>query len=264
MIPSVNPIRTKLAAILAGVLLLGACAETPPPALTQTGGRALVLGPERGFNPAQLADPWWRSPSRGDTVFQTVDLDSVTVLRVNAPAPSQPSTTVIGRRLAIPLLASPFLQWAWYLEPALYAGGAGDGLDRGLRITVGFYGGAPSSPQLTDRLFGGPAGYPAFDRQLEISFGGRGTPRGDDATTQMLATSAEGVRSVLRAPQAGQTGDWKLEALDLSKLYQAFWPRDRIDRARIAFVAVGGLSGRPTAQAAAAPLGYVAEISLSR
>ena len=179
MIPGAVQNRNNAIAALAGaLLLLGACAEQPPPALGETGGRATVLGPERGFNPAQLADPWWRSPPRGETMFQTVDLDNVTVLRVNAPAPSQPSTTVVGRRLAVPLLASPFLQWAWYLEPTVYGGGAGDGLDRGLRISVGFYGGAPSSPQLTDRLFGvGPAGYPVFDRQFEISFGGRGTPR---------------------------------------------------------------------------------------
>jgi hypothetical protein len=228
------------------------------------GGRAVVLGPEPGFDPAQIADPWWRSPRRAANRFVPVDLDGRLVLRVDAAAADQPATSSLGRRIAVPLLSMPYLHWAWYLEPAIYEGGAGDGLDRGLKLTIGFYGGHPSSPQITDRWFGGPEGMPAFDRRIDLVFGGTAQPRGDTATQHLVAVSDQGIRHELRAPQFGQSGEWKLEALDLARLYAVFWPRDRMERVQIVFVGVGGLAGRPPATTPPLPLGYVAEVSLTR
>lgn len=254
----------RVLAIVA-VLGLGACAEAPPSALPETGGRALVLGPDPAFDPAALKDPWWRSPPDGPNRFVVTDLKGTLVLRIDAPAADQPTTTVVGRRLAVPLLAMPYLQWAWYLEPAIFGDGPGNGIDRGLRLTIGFYGGAPQSPQLTDSLFGnGPAGYPIHDRRVDIIFGGIGAPRAEDATQHMAAIDNKGIAYELRAQQFAQGGDWKLEALDLSKLYQQFWPHDRLNLARISFIAVGSLGGRPVAETGAVPLGYVAEIALTR
>ncbi len=254
--------------VTAGILLvLGACAETPPPPLAETGGRAVVLGPDAGFDPATVKDPWWRSPRRDPSRFTTVDLQGTLVLRVNEPAADQPTTSVVGRRLAVPLLAMPYLQWAWYLEPAIYGGGPGDGLDRGLRLSIGFYGGDPRSPQFTDRMFGtGPSGYPLFDRRLDIIFGGAGAPRAQDAAEHMRAINDKGVAVELRAGEFGQAGAWKLEALDIAKLYEQFWPHDRMGRAQISFIAVGSLPGRATDEALPRPLplGYVAEIVLTR
>src|SRR5581483_9073461 len=102
---------------LTAVTLLAACASRPPPALTEVGGRAVVIGPDPGFTPASASDPWWRAP-RDANRFTTVDLDGTTVLRVDAPARDQPITTVLGRRLDVPLLAMPYLHWAWYVDPA--------------------------------------------------------------------------------------------------------------------------------------------------
>jgi len=55
------------------------------------------------------------------------------------------------------------------------------------------------------------------------------------------------------------------EAIDIAKLYEQFWPQDRINLTQIAFIGVGGL-GRPVAkaQSGALPIGYVAEITLTR
>lgn len=265
--PKTTSAIARLAIALALVLTASACGGRPPTPLAETGGRAAVLGPDPGFNPAALSDPWWRSPPHDTGLFAVVDLKDTPALEIKAPDAGQPTTAVLGRRLAVPLLAMPYLQWAWYLEPAIFGGGPGDGLDRGLRLTIGFYGGAPGTPQLTDRLFGtGPAGYPLYDRRLEITFGGIGAPRPEDAAQHMTAIDDKGVSYELRKPNFSQAGSWKLEALDLGKLYKQFWPRDRINLAQITFVAVGGLGGRPSIAQTTGPipLGYVAEISLTR
>jgi hypothetical protein len=260
--------RLRLALVgLGAVLTLAACSADPPPRLNEVGGRAVVLGPEPGFTPTSLSDPWWIAPPREGRRFAAVDLNGTLVLRIDAPAPDQPSTTVIGRRLAIPLLAMPYLQWAWYLEPALYEGGPGDGLDRGVKISVGFYGGSPSSPQITDRLFGtGPEGYPLHDRRFDIVFGGIGALRGGEAAQRISVVNEKGIVRELQAPQFNQSGAWKLEAIDIAKLYEQFWPQDRINLTKISFVGVGSLAGRPAvkAQSGTLPIGYVAEITLTR
>lgn len=252
---------------LALVLTAAACAERPLPPLPEAGGRALILGPDPGFDTAAPKDPWWRAPPRGAARFAVVDLRGTAALEIQAPEGGEPTTSVLGRRLAVPLLAMPYLQWAWYLEPAIYGGGPGDGLERGLRMSVGFYGGAPETPQLTDRLFGtGPSGYPLFDRRIDVTFGGVGAPRAEDAAQRMTAVNDKGVAYELRRGDFGQAGDWKLEALDLGKLYQQFWPQDRMNHVQITFVAFGGLNGRPTfaRTTGAVPLGYVAEVALTR
>lgn len=266
--PRAKTINRALSVIAAGLILAaGACAGRPPPPLPETGGRARVLGPEPGFNTAAPQDPWWRSPPHAPDLFKVVELEGAPALAVEAPDADEPTTAVLGRRLTVPLLAMPYLQWAWYLEPAIFGGGPNDGLDRGLRISIGFYGGAPGSPQLTDRLFGtGPAGYPAYDRKIDITFGGIGAPRPEDAAQRLMAVNDKGVAYELRKSSFGQAGSWKLEALDLAKLYQQFWPQDPINLVQISFIAVGGLGGRPTLARTTGPvpLGYVAEVSLTR
>ncbi len=164
-----------------------------------------MLGPDPDFDPSGAPDPWWRAPPKAANRFSVVDLSGTTVLRIDAAAGDQPTTAALGRRLSVPLLAMPYLHWAWYLEPAIFGGGAGDGLDRGLRVSIGFYGGAPDTPQLTDSMFGtGPTGYPLHDRRLDIVFGGVGAPREQDATQRMAAVNDKGVIYQLRPPEFGQ------------------------------------------------------------
>jgi hypothetical protein len=44
----------------------------------------------------------------------------------------------MGRRLATSLTSTPYLRWTWYLEPAIFGGGPGVGLERGVRVVVYF------------------------------------------------------------------------------------------------------------------------------
>lgn len=243
-----------------GAILPG-CGERAPAPLATANGRAIVLGPEPGFDPAAPPPDWFRSPSRGASGFSVVELSGVPVLRIDVPGGG-----LLGRRIATSLLAAPYLHIGWYLDPALYTGSAGDGLPRGLRVMVGFDGGARGAPQLVDRIFSG--GLPAHDRTIEFRFAGLGGTRIEDATVEFAALSDRGIKTVLRDPAHGQAGRWHLEALDLTALYGKFWPRDRIGRVEIAFVAVGALQHRlpPALTASGKPVaaGYVAEILLTR
>jgi hypothetical protein len=247
------------------VLLLGlvvsGCAERLPAPLPSANGRAVVLGPEPEFNPAALPQDWFVAPPRAADGFKVVDLSGTSVLRVEAPGGS-----LLGRRVATPLLATPYLHAGWYLDPALYAGGPRDGLPRGLRLIVAFKGGTSAGAQLVDRIFGGDL--PPHDRFLEVRLGGIGVTRPDDALLELAVVSDRGVRRVLRGPDYGEAGRWHIEAVDLAALYGSYWPRDRIGQVEIAFVAVGGLQHHPapppSGSATAAPSGYVAEILLTR
>lgn len=258
-------LRSAAAALsLISLVAIAACAPTAAPPLPTVGGRAVVIGPEPGFDPARVSDPWWRAPTRAANRFASVDLSGRQVLRIDSPAAGQPTTTTLGRRIAVPLLSMPYLHWAWFLEPAIFDGGTGDGLDRGLKLSIGFYGGHPSSPQVLDRWLGGPEGMPPFDRRIDLAFGGVGQPRGENATQHLVAISDQGIRRELRPPDFRQSGEWKLEALDLARLYGVFWPRDRMERVQVVFIGVSGLPGRPPETNPPLPLGYVAEISLTR
>lgn len=243
--------------ILLMMLALAACAERPPAPLPIVNGQTVVLGPEAGFNPAAPPPDWFQVPPRRADGLSVAEVSGARVLRVAAPG-----RTLIGRRIETPILAAPYLRWGWYVEPALYGNGPGDGLPRGLRLVIGFKGGTPGSDQLLDRLFGGLAGdYPRSDRVFELHLGGLGAPRAENAMIEFAAVNDQGIRRSLRAPAYGQAGRWHVEAVDLAALYAAFWPRDRIGEVAITFVAVGSLQARIPDNA---PVGYVAEILLTR
>ena len=253
--------RRWRAALLASALVLAGCAERPPAPLAEVNGRSIVLGPEPGFDPTKPPRDWFVAPSRTGNAFKVVDLSGVSVLRIEGSDGS-----LLGRRLATPLLAAPYLHAGWYVDPALYGGGPRDGLARGLRVVVGFKGGTPGGAQLLDRVL--PGDLPAHDRFVELRFGGRGATRAEEAQLELTAISDRGMQRILRAPSRGQAGHWQLEAVDLAALYGGYWPRDRIGQVEIAFVAVGGLQHypvpSPSGSTAAAPAGYVAEILLTR
>lgn len=247
-------------AVLLGLAVAG-CAEHLPAPLPSTNGRALVLGPEPDFNPAALPADWFLAPTDAAGAFKVVDLSGTPVLRVEGSRGA-----LLGRHIATPLLATPYIHAGLYLDPALYGGGPLDGLPRGLRLIVGFKGGMPGGSQLIDRLFTGDL--PPYHRFIEIRLGGVGAARSEDALLELAAVSDRGMRRTLRGPDRGETGKWHIEAIDLAALYRSYWPRDRIGQVEIAFVAVGGLRHHPvqvrSGNTTPAPAGYIAEILLTR
>jgi hypothetical protein len=250
--------RSLIAA--ASLALLASCARAPAPApLPQEGNGALIFGPDQAFNPAKLPPEWWTAPSRPLEGVRIADLSGVPALELKAGA-----TTLMGRHMSEKLLAAPYLRWGWYLMPAAYGGGAGDGLDRGVRLVVGFKGGQPRGIQLTDRLIAGlSSDLPVHDRRLELVLGGIGAPRMENARIRFTAVSDRGMTRDIRKLAFQQTGQWLVENVDLSALYAHFWPEDRRDEVDIVFVAVSALPAKLPPDLPPA-VGYVAEILLFR
>ena len=243
----------------AGVAL-GGCAAPPPapPLLALADGRELVLGPAADFDPARPPAGWTIARPQLGAAFATVTQTGRPALRVAAPAGATLLRTTSSR-----LLATPFLGWAWSLETPLYGGGPGDGLPRGLRLTVGFAGGAPSGLSATDRWFRSDSGFPPHDRRLELALAGIGAARPDLASIDLAAIAEGGVRRTLRPLATGQSGGWHLESVDLAALHRAFWPQDRTVETTIAFVGVGGTPAR-LPDGIPPVLGHVVEIQLTR
>src|SRR5690606_7861394 len=209
-----------ISALLVATVLSG-CAERVPSPLPVSNGRAIVLGPEPGFDPDNLSHDWFLAPEGENGRFRVVDLSGTNVLRLE-----DPGGPLLGRRIAMSLLAAPYLHAGWYLDPGLYGGGPLDGLPRGLRLVIAFEGGTPGGAQLLDRMF--PGDLPPYDRSIELRFGGIGAAHPEEALIGLTAVSDQGIRRVLRPPEHGQAGRWHLEAIDLAALYRGFWPRDRI------------------------------------
>lgn len=242
---------------LAAAVALAACADRPPAPLPTVNGQAVVLGPDAGFDPAAPPRDWFQVPRRRADGLSIAEVSGARVLRVAAPGRS-----LIGRRIETSILATPYLRWGWYVDPALYGNGPGDGLPRGLRLVVGFKGGLPGSPQLIDHLFGGiPGDYPRSDRVIELHLGGLGAPRSENAMIEFDAVNDQGIRRTIRPATYGQAGQWHVEAVDLASLYAGFWPRDRISDVVITFIAAGSLQAQLPENAT---VGYIAEILLTR
>jgi hypothetical protein len=190
--------------------------------------------------------------------FSTVTVDGRPALRVGAP-----SGATLLRTTSARLLATPYAHWAWSLESALYGGGPGDGLARGLRLTIGFAGGAPSGLTAPDRWFRSDGGFPPHDRRFDIALAGIGAARPDLAAVEFSVIADGGQRRPLRVLATGQTGGWHLESVDLAALHRGFWPVDRQTETTIAFVGIGGTPARLPADVPG-PVGHAVEIQLSR
>jgi|GEM_PF-3246395 len=238
------------------LLALGGCASPPPRGTVVDGGLRILADGVPGVHGNADQRQWWTSRPSNSGDLALVDLQGAISLRADAPG-----GMLMGRRLATSLAATPYLRWTWYLEPAIFGGGPGVGLERGVRVIVYF-----RSPQRSssDRYKSWVGLAPSeWDRSVEIAFGGFGAGRVDGATQSKWATDSAGRRLELRPPRAGQAGVWHVEAIDLSEVYRYFWPNETLDEVQIAIVAAGGFSGNVPPEAGIA-IGYIAEISISR
>jgi hypothetical protein len=216
------------------VLTLASCSEAPPPRLAVTASAATVLGPEPGFDPAMPPPEWFAGPGAAQA-FAVVERDGITVLELRS------AETVLGRRLAAPLLANPYLRWGWRLEPPVPGAG--------IRLVVGLAQGAeraaaPSRP-------GQP---PPHDRRIELALVGTA------AGVSIVGSPGSGQGVLLRAVDAATAQTWMVEAIDLGALHARLHPEDAQAAMIVTFVAVGGIGRRGDGR----PLGQVAEIVLSR
>ena len=240
-------------------LLLSACAQSsstpggqpgeqtsgpaqgrPLPGVVDPYREFIVIGTTATFDVARLPENWYAAvDGNGALKIATAEKDGVLALHLTGDG----NASIVGRRVQMPLLNMPYLRWGWYLEPAAAkpakaetGSGASPVL---LRVVVGFRDG-PAAESAT----GNDA--PKVDRALSLEW----RPAPANQTEDHDGSFA------IRAGYRDQ-GKWLIEAVDLSRFYERAWPQAAMDKAEIAFVAVGA---GPTPQPAA---GYVAEVVLS-
>ncbi len=230
--------RVKVLAL--AVVLLAGCA-VPLAVLEPVGGRIEILGPTPGFSPDALPASWVieGTPTRASVV----DKDGVPALRLTSGS----GGFVLARPTRARLLATPYLSWAWNMEPD---GGA----THPVGLVIGFQGGNPQ-----DRRWGGGSwrwlgtALPDHDRRLSIAWGATALTRGsfDDRAEATLP------RYIQRGGREN-TASWWLETADLADLYARAWPEDDQGRVGIVFIGIAGAPAETSTQA------HVSGILLSR
>jgi len=163
---------------------------------------------------------------------------------------------VAVRRTQAMLLASPFLTWAWNMDPV--PGGVHPS-----RLVIGFHGGNEKSGSWGGQpltWLGSPL--PPHDRALAIIWGEsalrRGTlvmPERDPKTGKVKSGPAP--RYIARGGRENG-GRWWLEYLDLGGLYKRLWPEDDMGRVRIMFIGVAATGGKPPVAA------HISKVVISR
>ncbi len=215
----------------------------------QPWGRLEVLGPGERFSLELLPADWViEGASAGGERISVVEKQGVPALRMT----SGEDGFVVVRRTRAMLLATPYLSWAWNMDPHRAA-------HHPVRMVVGFQGGNPDGASSGGRPFAwfGSA-LPPHDRGLAIAWSdsalGRGnlSRPGGDQEDRAARYTARGGRE--------NTGAWWLETVDLSGLYAEAWPRDRLGGVRVVFIGVAAAA----TDTATATAGYFSGIVLSR
>jgi hypothetical protein len=242
---------------LAALVLLDGCAnfEQPTRAAVED-GQIRVLDRIPGLHRNAAADQWWTRRRVDEGQLAIVDLQGTVAVRADVPGGA-----LMGRRVDAGLAATPYLRWSWYLEPAMFGGGAGAGEDRGLRVVVFFRSNARPWTETYSAWF--KAAPAEWDRWAEISFGGPGAARAEAAEQRKWVADDSGRRMAVRAPRAGQAGEWHLEAIDLAELQRRLWPNEDPAQTRVTMIAVGGFSG-PVPAGLPQSIGYVTDVFLAR
>lgn len=241
---------------IAAALLLTACAGPAPRAVVVDGSLRLLERGVPGLHPGANIQEWQMLRGLNEGQLNVMELQGSVVVRANAPGGA-----TMGRRIATTIGATPYLRWSWYLEPTQFGGGAADGVERGMRLLVYFR--SPARPGLERYTGWTGIGVAEWDRFVEISFGGFGVERAEEARLAKWVTDDQGRKLNLRDPRTGQAGAWHVEAVDLAEVHRHFWPNENPAGVQITLISFGGLRGRIPPDVPEA-IGYIAEVTLSR
>lgn len=202
-------------------------------------GRLEILAPSPGLEANGTAAQWKMvtADSEQGPRFVEQEFQSVRSLRVTSGA----VTGILYRNTDAILAVSPFLSWAWSVEPH-------GGSQHPVRIIVGFYGGDPESGGWENRPRPRWVGsdLPPYDRLLTIGWDASALRRGH------LTSPRENPQAPRHYTVRGgdeNTGEWRLETVDLTGLYRMAWPGDDVSATRIVFIGIAAVGGAVPATA---------------
>lgn len=257
MRPARATARTGLFAVVLVALacggMLGGCAIKVVDVSPE--GRLDIVVPGGVFDVDGLASDWAVTGDDGAAAerVRVVTLDGVPALRVDGG----PDSFALVRRVKARLVVSPYLSWSWRMQ-------ASDPHPHPLRLVVGFHGGrADSRSWGSQPLVWTGSRLPPHDRVLSLVWGASGLQRGSFLTP---GTGANGKsasappRFVVRGgPENADT--WRLDTVDLSRLYHDAWPSDDTTAVTVTFV---GFAYEARRGDAAPPRGYLSGVVLNR
>jgi hypothetical protein len=234
-------------ALVAASVLTAVVACTRPPVTLPPSSSMDVLGPVPAFESSALPSDW--------IVEGEVDRGQMVVVeRAGVPAlmvVNGRHNFVAAKPTLASLLATPYLSWAWNMEPQ------GSGAHP-VRLVVGFNAGIPQNrpwkgqPPAADRQ-----SLPPHDRAIVITWGGSALQRGAIVAPDAARLPQPPARYTARGgPENART--WWLETVDLSDIYRRAWPADDPARVQIAFIGIAANAGNPPVPA------YLSGIRLSR
>jgi hypothetical protein len=219
----------KVRWVVVGLLLLFGCTVPKAPVdPTEPTGTVEILGPDPAFSPDRLPKDWVIE-GRVDGRLGVARLDGVPALRIGAGA----GPLLLVRRTRAVLLVSPYLSWAWNMEPQTLG-------FHPVALIVGFRGGRRQDGGGNRRDLVSPATtLPSHDRTLGLTWGDSALQRGSMRPEANLAFADIGptTRYVVRGGRENAR-TWWLDTVDLSALYAGAWPDDDIGRVQIVFVAI--------------------------
>ncbi len=228
-----------------GIALLVGCAQPltgEPPSGTMD-----VLGPVPTFEPGALPRDWITEGKVGRSQLTVVERDGIPALKVINGRQS----FVAVKPTKASLLATPYLSWAWNMEPQ-------ESGFHPVRLVVGFQGG-----HLKSRRWGSSSpvntgsGLPLHDRAVVITWGESALQR----SSITMPETKSGTQAALRFTARGgaeNTGSWWFETVDLSDIYRRAWPGDDAANTRIMFIGFAAAAGKRVSPA------YLSGIRLSR
>ena len=206
-----------------------------------------VLGPVPAFEPNALPRDWIIEGKVGRGQLSVVERDGMSALKVINGRQS----FVAVKPTKASLLATPYLSWAWNMEPQ-------ESGFHPVRLVVGFQGGRPKSRRWgSSSPVNTGSALPLHDRAVVITWGDSALQR----SSITMPETTSGTQAALRFTARGgveNTRSWWFETVDLSDIYRRAWPGDDAANTRIMFIGIASAPGKRASPA------YILGIRLSR
>ena len=251
----ISQLGLKSVVILVALITLGACATQT--VVSGPDGQINILRPDTTFSVDDLADDWVTQGKVEGSSIRLSSKENVPALRVI----NSNNRFVLARRIKASLLATPYMNWAWYMEPP----GTGN---HPVQLIVGFSGGETEASKAENdslfsfnntlgfnKMFG--RGLPEYRKLMTVNWSESALQRGE----LFYPISRDKQRKSLRYTMRGgreNSKQWLIETVDLSLLYQKAWPEDEMQSVEIAFIGFAGYGSNDKATA------YFSGLRLSR
>jgi hypothetical protein len=231
--------------LIATVLLLNACTKTTFSTIHPNGSMK-ILEP--------IVEVWKKSSPIGWIVKGNLTPDQLSVVKQGGRKALKVKNglkdLVIVKPVHAPLLATPYMSWAWNMEVQV------DG-QHPISLFVGFkHGNQKNRTWITNSILSDEV-LPSHNRILKFTWGDSALQRGTIVNTNSINKELLNASFTVRGGQENSSS-WWFEAIDLYDIYRRTWPNDIIDQTQIKFIGFG------TAPSKNSIAGYISNLRISR